>query len=116
MQATYHASLSAYVSLSALRVLACLHRRGSSMRITALLHSSGLATELLCEVLNELQERGWIKLRWKTPRGALRERLRDVDRVTITAEGRLFAPRLWSPRPHHRISAGERPLPGPSTG
>lgn len=66
------------------------------MRIHALVGSSGLAPDELCEVLNELQERGWVRVRWRTPRGDLPERLREVDRVTTTHEGRLFAPRFWA--------------------
>ena len=95
MQKSAHGWPRGSVSISALRLLACLRRRSGSMRIHALLRSSGLAPDELCEVLNELQERGWVRVRWRTPRGDLPERLREVDRVTTTHEGRLFAPRFW---------------------
>ena len=54
------------------------------------------------ELRKELQERGWIKVRWRTPRGGLPERLREVDRVTMTHEGRLFAPRFCAPNRSNR--------------
>ena len=65
------------------------------MRIRTLLRCAGLTTPQLCDALNELQERGWIRVRRRTPRNDLPERLREVDRVTTTSQGRLFAPRLW---------------------
>jgi hypothetical protein len=116
MHASNYSSPRASVTISALGVLGCLCRRGGSMRIHALLRYWGPATDDLCAVLNELQDRGWIKVRWRTPRGGLPERLREVDRVTMTHEGRLFAPRFWSPSRRHRLSADARSAPGPSTG
>ena len=65
------------------------------MRVRVLLARSGIATDTLCDALNELQERGWICVRRRRPYSDLPERLREVDRVTLTRQGRLFAPRLW---------------------
>lgn len=69
------------------------------MRIDALLRCWGLATDDLCDVLNELQERGWIEVRRCAPRRDLPERLCEVDRVTITQPGRRYAPPLWAVDP-----------------
>jgi hypothetical protein len=112
----HYGSPRSSVTISALGVLGCLCRRGNSMRIDALLRCWGPATDDLCDVLNELQDRGWIKVRRGTPRGDLPERLREVDRVTMTREGRLFAPRFCSPSRRDRLSAGARLVRGPSTG
>ena len=65
------------------------------MRIRPLLQCADLTTPVLCDALNELQERRWISVRRRTPRNDLPERLREVDRVTTTYQGRLFSPRLW---------------------
>jgi len=51
------------------------------MRIHALLRCSASRADALCETLNELQERNWIKVRWRTPRRDLPERLLEVDRI-----------------------------------
>ena len=118
MQIGAHGWPRGFVSISALRILAGLHRRGGSMCIRALLLWSRLETDALCDILNELQERRWITVRWRTPRDNLPERLRKVDRVTVTREGRLFAPRFWSSTSRarsHRVNADLWPVPGPST-
>jgi hypothetical protein len=60
-----------------------------------LLRWSGFASHELCDALNDLQERSWVRVRPRTPRSDLPERLREVDRITTTHQGRLFAPRLW---------------------
>ena len=116
MHASDYSSPRASVTISALGILGCLCRRGGSMRIHALLRCWGPATDDLCDVLKELQERGWIKVRWRTPRGGLPERLREVDRVTMTHEGRLFAPRFCAPNRRKRLVTDARSAPGPSTG
>jgi hypothetical protein len=120
MHAIYLGSPRGSVTIAALGVLACLCRRGGSMRIHALLRCSGLATDALCDVLNELQERDWVRVRRRTPRGDLPERLREVDRVNMTHEGRLFAPRFGSSTRRDRscsgVSADGRSVPRPSTG
>ncbi len=94
MQASDYPSPRSSVTISALGVLGCLCRRGGSMRIRAILRCWGPATDDLCDALNELQGRGWIRVRRRTARGDLPERVREVDRVTMTEEGRLFAPRF----------------------
>ncbi len=86
------------------------------MRIHALLRCSGLETDALCDVLNELQERDWISLRRRARPGDLPEHPREVDRVTMTHEGRLFAPRFWTPNRSKRLVTDARSAPGPSTG
>jgi hypothetical protein len=86
------------------------------MRFHALLCCSGLATDVFCDILSELLEREWIRVRRRTRLGDSADRLREVDRVTMTHEGRLFAPRFWSPKRRNRLSADARSAPGPSTG
>jgi hypothetical protein len=82
-------------SYNALFVFTWLYRRGGSVRIRPLLRWSGLTCDELCAAVNELQERGWVLVAWRTLRSDLPARVREVDRVTITHQGRLFAPRLW---------------------
>ena len=82
-------------SYNALFVFTWLDRRGGSVRIRPLLRWSGLTCDELCTAVNELHERGWVKTTWRTSRPDLPERVREVDRVTTTHQGRLFAPRLW---------------------
>jgi hypothetical protein len=83
------------LSYNALYLFAWLRQRHGSARIKPLLRWSGLMPDDLCQAADELQARGWIDVAWRSPRFDLPERLREVDRLTISRQGRRFGPRRW---------------------
>lgn len=79
-------------SPQATHVFALLLRRGGCMRIGPLIAASGLPAAALAAALNELAERCWIKITWRSPQArrpdTLPENFRDVRHLTTTALGR----------------------------
>ena len=86
-------------SWAAMSVMSLLLGRGGCMRMEALLPACGLSHADLAAALNELNERTWIDIVWRSERArrreALPERFRDVRRVVTTRCGRTFYPRYW---------------------
>jgi hypothetical protein len=87
-----------------------LARHGGSLRIGPLHSHANLPVEELCAALNELAERRWVEVTWRrTPCGRLPERLRPVERITITRFGRrrmMPLPRPAAPHPALRPRGG----------
>ena len=80
-------------------LMSLIVRHGGSLRIGPLLNLSDLAPDELRILLASLVERRRIAIAWRSmPRDSLPERLRLVDRVTITRWGRSRTPR--PPRLH----------------
>ena len=93
------ATRSPTLSKSAFGIFACLRRRGGSQRIAPLLQETRLAPDDLATAVNELAERGWVKVEWRTPRTPLPEgipdRFREVERITTTRFGRFRHSVTW---------------------
>ncbi len=70
------------------------------MRIGPLLRWSGLEPDDLAAAVNELSQRCWVEVAWRTPRSRLPEglpdRFREVERVTTTRFGRWRYPVTWA--------------------
>jgi len=91
-------------SNEAIAILGDLRRHGGSMRIVPLFRRSGLDGEAFLSALRELHERLWVHVAWRRcPRAAvppgLPERLREVDRITLTRFGRWRCAAAWPSRP-----------------
>jgi hypothetical protein len=93
---------SARLSSRALYVFGVVARRGGLMRIRPLLQNAGLPPEALADAVNELMQRGWVRIGWRRPRArlpsGLPERFREVDRIATTAFGRWRYPATWPTR------------------
>jgi len=92
-------------SVSALVIMKRLARHGGCLRIASLASEAALPCDELCETLNDLAERRWLRVTWRrTPHAALPARVRDVRRVTLTRLGRarLPVPWVWHPKRPHR--------------
>ena len=83
-------------------VLGYLVRHGGSMRIGPLVRHCGLDIDALAAAINELAERRWVKISFRTPRKVLPpdlpERCRRVDRITTTRYGRWRYATTWPAR------------------
>ena len=86
-------------SWAAMSVMSLLLRRGGSMRIGPLVPACHLSGADLAAALEELHERTWIDIVWRSDRARRRESLpenfRDVRRIVTTRCGRTFYPRYW---------------------
>ena len=70
------------------------------MRIGPLVRWSNLEPDDLAAAVNELAERCWVEVTWRTPRSrlpdGLPERFREVQRITTTPFGRWRYPVTWA--------------------
>ena len=80
------------LSYDAWSLMQLLQRRGGGMRVGPLLQASTLSDDALVAAINELVERGWIDIVWRSPEACrpelLPERFRDVRRIATTRTGR----------------------------
>ena len=102
-------------SNAALLIMKRLARHGGCLRIAALAREAALPCDELCETLNDLAQRCWLKVTWRRlPHAALPARLRNAERVTLTRLGRARLPVPWvyPSRPsRRRVSPRRRPCP-----
>lgn len=86
-------------SHSAFSVFSLVARRGGTMRVAPLLARSRLPPRVLVDAINELAERGWVKIEWRNPRRRMPdgtpECFRTVERITTTAFGRWRYSVTW---------------------
>jgi IclR helix-turn-helix domain len=88
-------------SAATLGILKLLARHGGCMRIDPLAREAGLPRDELCETLNTLAERRWLRIIWRrTPHATRPARLRNVVGVALTRLGRarLPVPWVWPPK------------------
>jgi len=91
-----------------LAILKLLARHGGCMRIDPLLREAGVARDELCETLNTLAERRWLRIIWRrTPHAIRPARLRNVQGVALTRLGRARLPMPWE-WPPPRVSRKRR--------
>ena len=87
-------------SRHALHVFALILRHAGCMRTGPLLRWSGLEPDDLAAAVNELSQRSWVEVTWRTPHSrlpeGLPERFREVERVTTTRFGRWRYPVTWA--------------------
>ena len=86
---------------AALAIMKRLAQHGGSLRIAALAREVALPCDNLCEALNDLAQRRWLRVTWRrVPHAALPARLRNSQRVTLTRLGRarLPVPWVWHPK------------------
>jgi hypothetical protein len=80
------------LSHNAMHLMALLLRRGGGMRISPLISAGGMSAEDVVAAVNELTERLWIDIVWRSPLArrpeSLPERFRDVRRIATTRTGR----------------------------
>ena len=97
-------------SPATLAILKLLARRGGCMRIDPLARQAGLPCDELCETLNTLAERRWLRILWRRAPHAIRPaRLRNVQGVALTRLGRARLPVPWEWPPKQSQSLG-RPV------
>ena len=89
-------------STTALYIFGRLRRRGGSMRIAPLLRDLKLDDTQFADAINELQERGWIKITWRKDGAPLPAnvpaRFARCKRITTTSFGRWRYPVTWPAR------------------
>jgi hypothetical protein len=89
-------------SSTALYIFGRLLRRGGCMRIGPLLRDLKLDHTQFANAINELQERGWIRITWRKDGTRLPEhipaRFAPCKRITTTRFGRWRYPVTWSTR------------------
>jgi hypothetical protein len=80
------------LSYNAWNLMHLLLRCGGGMRIRPLLQASTLTDDALVAAVNELAERGWIEIVWRSPDARrpelLPERFREARRIATTRVGR----------------------------
>lgn len=95
-------------SSTALYLFGHLRRRGGSMRIGPLLWDLKLQDNLFADAINELQERGWIKVTWRKDGAPLPAnvpaRFAPCQRITTTRFGRWRYSVTWPTRTRSRTS------------
>lgn len=83
------------------------------MRIDPLAREAELPRDELCETLNILAERRWLRIIWRrTPHAARPARLRNVVRVALTRLGRARLPVPWEWPPKRLSRRRRHPRPG----
>jgi hypothetical protein len=89
-------------STTALYIFGHLRRRGGCMRIGPLLRELKLDDTPFADAINELQERGWIKVTWRKDGARLPEtvpaRFAPCKRITTTSFGRWRYSVTWPTR------------------
>ena len=86
-------------SPAARSLFAYIHRRGGAMRIKPLLRRIAMEQPVFADAVNELVERGWIRIAWRksariTP-GEESRPYTDIDRLTTTRWGRYRYRSTW---------------------
>ena len=89
-------------SSTALYIFGRLQRRGGSMRIAPPLRDLKLEDNIFADAINELQERGWIRVTWRKDGARLSDnvpaRFAPCKRITTTRFGRWRYSVTWSTR------------------
>jgi hypothetical protein len=80
------------LSYDAWSLMQLLQHRGGGMRIRPLLQASTLSDDALVAAVNELVERLWVEIVWRSPEARrpelLPERFREARRIATTRTGR----------------------------
>jgi hypothetical protein len=87
------------LSHHAMYLMGFLMRHGGGMRMGPLLRAAGVDPGDLINAINELQERGWITILWRSATTAASrdepQPFNKVERVVTTHTGRLRYPVTW---------------------
>jgi hypothetical protein len=83
-------------SRTAISLFTRLVKHAGCVRVAPLLRDTDVGADELADAVNELAERGWVKIVWR-PEGArlpaeLPQRFRPVERITATRFGRYRYP------------------------
>lgn len=89
-----------HCSPAARSLYAYIHHHGGLMRIRPLMRGLHMERKLLADAVNELVERGWLRIVWRksariTPGEESRPHT-DIDRLTTTRWGRYRYRSTWS--------------------